>query len=222
MNHETRRKRSQWITGILTLVASAGYTLYSGMDAKDVVWGLWVSSFTAGYLLFFVRFFFTPSSHFRDRDHAGKPTWIIAFIVGFLLFGIIHNLIHEVLFMLFLALMPFTMGIEELARTEGAALDMVVRLYTTFWPLIVFTSISWIQAAFKESLTDSRGSLFLPMPTGYLMRLSITVFMLAICRIIADTVFPGFDRWIILPVLILVYLPFETLANRHEGQRDDS
>ncbi len=212
MTENTYSSKSEWITNCIALVVTIWFVFQKQLDTKDVVWGLWVSSYTAGYFLFFVQLFFAPESPFRDPDFRKEPSSFLACGIVFLFFLFIHNLIHQALLMFFLAFMPFTLGIEALSRQEGAAGEMFISLYRTFWPIIIFTSISWIQATYKETRVKDRGSLLLPMPTGYLIRLVFTVFVLGICRVISETASIDISAYIILPVLALIYLPIEKLA----------
>lgn len=178
------------------------------MDARDLAWGLWLASMTAGIVFWFSSVLFSRSSPFRDKDLKHPLAALGPVLVVFLLFCLAHGLVHQTLFMLLMAFLPYGATSIEALAANGAT-GLFHDLYAAYWPIVVLTLVSWgLTPLFRPNHKPQPGDLILPVPSGDLIRLVLVVFLLAILHA------AGLTRRAYYPVLLLLYLPVETLLKK--------
>jgi len=204
-----RAARAEWAVGLVVSAVLCWTAHARDLDARDLAWGLWLSSLTAGVVFFFAMLARSPNSPFRDPEIKTRRAAFGVGLVLFVLFCIVHGLIHQALFVFLSVFLPFGASVKELAADADAGSRLFAELYAAYWPIVLLTLSCWGLGSWLRGTRRIRtGELILPVPTGSLVRLVLVVFVLAGLQA------AGLGAFAYYPVLVVLYLPVERLLAR--------
>ncbi|MBN1674552.1 MAG: hypothetical protein JXR37_26120 [Kiritimatiellae bacterium] len=204
-----RARRAEWLADAIAFVVMLVTAHSRDMDARDLVWGLWLASLTAGVVFFFGTILVSRASPFRDKDIKNPLVAVGVTLVVFVLFCLAHGLVHQTLFMFLMAFLPYGANLDELAADPHGGLHLFARLYADYWPIVLITLASWgLVPVFRPKQKPKPGDIILPMPIGSLVRQVLVIFLLAGMHML------GLTAWAYYPVLCVLYLPVETWLKR--------
>ncbi|MCK4916585.1 MAG: hypothetical protein KAS89_10445, partial [Candidatus Eisenbacteria sp.] len=171
-------------------------------EARDVIWGLWISSLTVGYATI-------VSNVVRGVRDVGGRHRIIAAVgaAGTLAFFTVHfgmfHFVHAVFLNGFFPLVESGDGFPDF-------LGMVVESARSFWPLIVASFLSRLSNIVPDSTAPSGKDSF-AAPYGNVVRMHLLIFVFAGLHM-ADL-----SRLAILPVLAAYFFPWRAVLGRKRG-----
>ena len=189
----------------LDLLAFAGTVACATVfkwQARDVIWGLWISSLTVGYATIVsnvVRGVRTVLEDYRVLAVVGGVGTLVFFTFHFGMFHFVHAV--------------FLSGFFPL---EGAGdgpfnfLGTIARSTASFWPLIVASFLSRLSDIFPGSPAPSGKDSF-AAPYTNVIRMHLLIFVFAGLHM-ADL-----SRLAILPVLAAYFFPWKAVFGRSRG-----
>lgn len=192
----------------LDLFAFAGTVVWATFfrwEARDVIWGLWISSLTVGYITI-------VSNVVRGvRSVAGGYGYKAAAVaggIGTLAFFIVHfgmfHFVHAV----------FLNGFFPLIESDGGfphIFAMVARSMASFWPLVVASFLSRLSDIFPGGET-SVGKDSFAAPYANVVRMHLLIFVFAGLHM-ADL-----SRLAIIPVLAAYFFPWKAVRRHFRGR----
>lgn len=168
-------------------------------EARDVIWGFWISSLTVGYATI-------VSNVLRGvRDVLGNYK-ALALVggIGTLAFFTIHfGMFHFVHAVFLNGFFPFVESSDGFPHFLG----MVAKSTAAFWPLIVASFLSRLSDIFPGSPAPSGKDSF-AAPYGNVVRMHLLIFVFAGLHI------AGLSRLAILPVLAAYFFPWKAVLAR--------
>lgn len=159
---------------IRDLVAFTGVVVWAaleGWEARDVVWGLWISSLTVGYSIIVISIV-----RGARRGTSGTFPWLaVAGGIAMLAFFTVHfggfHFVHGVFLNGFFPIVGSDAGFPNLFVLVGAAL-------TAFWPLVAGSMLSRFgdlrRASDAERLDGGVGAAY-----GGVVRMHLLIFVFA-------------------------------------------
>jgi len=186
----------------LDLLAFAGTVACATIfrwEARDVIWGLWISSLTVGYATI-------VSNVLRGvRDVLGNYKAVaLVGAIGTLAFFTIHfgmfHFVHAVFLNGFFPLVESSDGFPHF-------LGMVAKSTAAFWPLIVASFLSRLPDIFPAS-PSSPGKDSFAAPYGNVVRMHLLIFVFAGLHM------AGLSRLAMLPVLAAYFFPWKAVLGR--------
>ncbi|MCK4679795.1 hypothetical protein KAT82_01610 [bacterium] len=171
-------------------------------EARDVIWGLWISSLTVGYATIVsnvVRGVRGVLGNYKAVALVGGIGTLAFFTVHF---GMFH-LVHAVFLNGFFPLVESSDGFPHF-------LGMVGKSAAAFWPLIVASFLSRLSDIFPAS-PSSPGKDSFAAPYGNVVRMHLLIFVFAGLHA------AGLSRFAILPVLAAYFFPWKAVLGRTRG-----
>ena len=171
-------------------------------EARDVIWGLWISSLTVGYATI-------VSTIVRGVRHVlgGYKALAIVGALGALAFFTVHfgmfHFVHAVFLNGFFPLIEEGDGFPNL-------LALVARSIASFWPLIIASFLSRLSDIFPISPT-AMGKESFAAPYANVVRMHLLIFVFAGLHM-ADL-----SRLAIIPVLAAYFFPWKTVREHFRG-----
>ena len=168
-------------------------------EARDVIWGLWISSLTVGYATIVsnvVRGVRGVLGNHRAVALVGGIGTLAFFTVHF---GMFH-FVHAVFLNGFFPLVESSDGFPHF-------LSMVAKSAAAFWPLIVASFLSRLPDIFPGSPAPSGKDSF-AAPYGNVVRMHLLIFVFAGLHM------TGLSRLAILPVLAAYFFPWKAVLGR--------
>lgn len=168
-------------------------------EARDVIWGLWISSLTVGYATIVsttVRGVRTVLGGYRVLVILGAIGTLAFFTFHFGMFHFVHAV--------------FLNGFFPLVESDDGFPDflgMVVESARSFWPLIVASFLSRLSNIFPDSPVPLVKDSF-AAPYGNVVRMHLLIFVFAGLHM-ADL-----SRLAILPVLAAYFFPWKAVLSR--------
>jgi hypothetical protein len=182
----------EWAAFLLTVFCAVVFR----WEAKDIIWGLWISSLCVGYALI-VRVILGGVMA-RPRE---LPFAAALFGAGFLLmfftfhFGMFH-FVHSVFLNLFFPLTPMKNGFPNIFLFAGMALK-------AYWPIVLANLlVKWPD--FQQVKFDLKGGQDIMMkPYATVVKIHILIFVFAGMSAL------HIDRFAMYPILFLFFFPME-------------
>ena len=171
-------------------------------EARDVIWGLWVSSLTVGYATIVsnvVRGVRGVLGNYKAVALVGGIGTLAFFTVHF---GMFH-FVHAVFLNGFFPLVEPSDGFPHF-------LGMVGKSAAAFWPLIVASFLSRLSDIFPASPSNPGKDSF-AAPYGNVVRMHLLIFVFAGLHT------AGLSRLAILPVLAAYFFPWKAVLGRTRG-----
>jgi len=171
-------------------------------EARDVIWGLWISSLTVGYATIVsttVRGVRTVLGGYRALAVLGAVGTLAFFTVHF---GMFH-FVHAVFLNGFFPLVESGDGFPDF-------LGLVAESARSFWPLIVASFLSRLSNILPDSPAPPGKDSF-AAPYGNVVRMHLLIFVFAGLHV-ADL-----SRLAILPVLAAYFFPWRAVFGRTRG-----
>ncbi len=198
----------EWAAFILTVV----FALLFHWQAKDLIWGLWISSFCVGYA-FIVR---TIVVGIAQRP---KVVPFLAASIGgiFMLafftfhFGMFH-FVHSIFLNLFFPLIPGARA----ADAPNVPL-FAVTAFKAYWPIVLANLLVKLPDFQTVQFDLKNAGEFMSKPYRSVLKIHMLIF------IFAGMSFLQIDRFAIYPILILFFFPVENLiAKKKEAGHESS
>jgi len=172
-------------------------------EARDVIWGLWISSLTVGYA--------TIVSNVVRGVRGVLGDYKLVAVVGGLgtlafftfHFGMFH-FVHAVFLNGFFPLVESSDGFPHF-------LGMVAKSAAAFWPLIVASFLSRLSDIFPGSPAPSGRDSF-AAPYANVIRMHLLIFVFAGLHM------ANLSRLAILPVLAAYFFPWKAVLGRMRGE----
>jgi hypothetical protein len=164
-------------------------------EARDVIWGLWISSLTVGYATIVstvVRGVRQVAGGFRFLAVVGGLGTLAFFTFHFGMFHFVHAV--------------FLNGFFPLVETDSGfpgLPGMVGRTLASFWPLVVASFLARLSDIFPSSPAPGKDSFAAPYVNVVRMHLLIFVF--------AGLHMTGLSRLAIIPVLAAYFFPWKAV-----------
>ncbi len=179
-----------WLAFGLAVVCA----MFAHWEARDLIWGLWISSLTIGYALIVKNILAgvlaTPGP--LRLLAAGGGVFLLAFFTFH--FGMFH-FVHSVFLNLFFPLAGNSQhGFPDIFST-------IARTLSLYWPFVLANFIYKLPD-FRLAAPDLRSKDAFAAPYANVVRIQILIFVfagMAALRI---------DRFAIYPILIFFYFPF--------------
>ncbi|MFH1690698.1 MAG: DUF6498-containing protein [Candidatus Eisenbacteria bacterium] len=189
----------------LDLFAFAGTVACAAVfrwEARDVIWGLWISSLTVGYATI-------VSSIVRGVRHVLVGYKVLAVVggLGALAFFTVHfGMFHFVHAVFLNGFFPLVDDGDKFPRFLG----MVARPAASFWPLIVASFLSRLSDIFPGSPAPSGKDSF-AAPYGNVVRMHLLIFVFAGLHM------ANLSRLAIIPVLAAYFFPWKAVRRHLRG-----
>lgn len=174
-------------------------------QARDVIWGLWISSLTVGYatiVMTIVRGVRAVEKEFRALAVVGGLGTLAFFTFHFGMFHFVHGV--------------FLNGFFPLIESGGALAglpQMAARSLVLFWPLVLASLLARLPDVFPEAVgsakrvtLNSMGKDSFAAPYNNVVRMHVLIFVFAGLHA-ADL-----SRLAIIPVLAAYFFPWKTLS----------
>ena len=171
-------------------------------EARDVIWGLWISSLTVGYATIvstIVRGVRQVLGRYRVLAIVGALGALAFFTVHF---GMFH-FVHAVFLNGFFPLIEEGDGFPNL-------LALVARSIASFWPLIIASFLSRLSDIFPTS-PAAMGKESFAAPYANVVRMHLLIFVFAGLHM-ADL-----SRLAIIPVLAAYFFPWKAVREHFRG-----
>ena len=168
-------------------------------QARDVIWGLWISSLTVGYATIVsnvVRGVRDVLGSYKVLAVVGGLGTLAFFTVHFGMFHFVHAVFLSGFFPL-----------EGAGEGPFNFLGIIVRSTAAFWPLIVASFLSRLSDVFPGSPAPSGKDSF-AAPYANVIRMHLLIFVFAGLHM-ADL-----SRLAILPVLAAYFFPWKAVFRR--------
>jgi len=172
-------------------------------EARDVIWGLWISSLTVGYATIVsnvVRGVRGVLGGYRALAILGGLGALAFFTFHFGMFHFVHAV--------------FLNGFFPLVKSGEGALNLpsiVATSIASFWPLIVASFLSRLSDIFPGSPAPSGKDSF-AAPYANVIRMHLLIFVFAGLHM-ADL-----SRLAIIPVLAAYFFPWKAVLGRMRGE----
>jgi hypothetical protein len=190
----------------LDLFAFAGTVVFATVlrwEARDVIWGLWISSLTVGYATIvsnIVRGVRQVLGGYKALAVVGALGALAFFTVHFGLFHFVHAVFLNGFFPL----------VEDGDRFPHF-LAMIARSAASFWPLIAASFLSRLSDIFPGSPAPSGKDSF-AAPYGNVVRMHLLVFVFAGLHM------ASLSRFAIVPVLAAYFFPWKAARRHFRGE----
>jgi len=189
----------EWAAFLLTVFCATVFH----WEAKDIIWGLWISSLCVGYA-FIVR---VIVGGVMDRPKM-VPLGLALLGGGFLLmfftfhFGMFH-FVHSVFLNLFFPLTPMNNGFPNIFLFAGLALK-------AYWPIVLANLlVKWPD--FQQVKFDLKGGKeIMTKPYVTVVKIHMLIFVFAGMSAL------HVNRFAIYPILFLFFFPMEMFAKKRE------
>ncbi len=192
----------------LAFILTLGFALLFRWEAKDLIWGLWISSLCVGYAFIVKMIISGVLSRGRDiplaAACAGGGVLLIFFTFHF---GMFH-FVHSVFLNLFFPLFPLTgKGLPNV----GLFIVTALKLY---WPVVLANLIvKWPD--FQMSVLDLKDKQTLMKPYSSVVKIHILIFVFAGMSAL------HLSRFAMYPILLFFFFPWEILGKKKE-QKESS
>jgi hypothetical protein len=190
----------EWVAFLLTVFCAVVFR----WEAKDLIWGLWISSLCVGYA-FIVRIIIggvmaRPKIVPLAAALAGAGFMLMFFSFHF---GMFH-FVHSVFLNLFFPLTPMKDGFPNIFLFAGLALKV-------YWPIVLANLlVKWPD--FQEVKFDLKGAKDLMMkPYSSVMKIHMLIF------VFAGMSFLHINRFAIYPILVFFFFPMELFLKKKES-----
>lgn len=174
-------------------------------QSRDVIWGLWICSFTVGYAYIVTGII---SSVVNASDSARLMQLITGlFLLGFFTvhFGLFH-FVHGVFLNVFFPVMPETSGFPNFFA-------MLTMALTRFWPLVLTTFLSRVsEFPFSGDTFEQKTMLMKPYASVVRMHLLIFVF--------AGLTIADMTHYAIYPVLVAYFITWGEIRRRFAKEEE--
>ena len=171
-------------------------------EAKDLIWGLWISSLCVGYA-FIVRVIVGGVMARSRQMPALVAFFSAAFVLAFFTFhfGMFH-FVHSIFLNLFFPLTPMNGGFSNVFLFAGLALK-------AYWPVVVANLlVKWPD--FQDVTCDLKAPADLMMkPYATVVKIHLMIFVFAGMSFI-----PHMNRFALYPILFFFFFPWEMLRGK--------
>jgi len=205
-----------WLTEALAFVVTLGWAVWSGLWPTDLVWGLWVSSLTSGWLLLVLTFgtsiFFPAAARIPEDQRTGQRA-VAMVVIGAIFIGM-FGVVHAALIAMFEEVVGAPAAVD--ARTAGDAIRQFLGLawstLRAYWPLALMTSVVGLNAFARAVTSEDDDDLILGPWIG-IARLQVVTFVLIGFNLL------GLRSVLLAGLLAAVFFPVERYAFRHARNR---
>lgn len=172
-------------------------------EARDVIWGLWISSLVVGYATI-------VSNVVRGVRHVLGEYKALAYVgaLGALAFFTVHfgmfHFVHAVFLNGFFPLVEEGNGFPSMPA-------LVARSAASFWPLVVASFLSRLSDIFPDSPAPS-GKEAISAPYGNVVRMHLLIFVFAGLHV------ANLSRLAIIPVLAAYFFPWKAVRQHLRGE----
>jgi hypothetical protein len=198
-------RRMTWADFGPDLLAFAGTVLCALIfrwQAKDLIWGLWISSFTFGYLWLLGAL--TCTIIYSPGDKKIGALFGGLFLAAFFTFhfGMFH-FVHGVFLNEFFPLVPERHGPPGVFTLIGAAL-------AAYWPFVLMTFVSRVRDfPWQRQQSDAGKAMFLPYLNVVRMHILIFIF--------APLYFLHVANLAIIPILLFYFFPWRVFNRERKA-----
>lgn len=190
------------MASVLAFLLTIVFALVQRWEARDLIWGLWISSLAVGYA-FIIRIIAAQVVQGAKTVH-----WVLSAIGGlfFLLFFTFHfvgfHLIHSVFLSLFFPLIP--MDKHNFPNIE-ACLRISV---TQYWPVILANFIMKAPDFLNVSFEGKTPKDFFSLPYSSVVKIHLLIFVFA-----GMSAF-HVSRYAMYPILLFFFFPWDLLNSK--------
>ncbi|MBL7077587.1 MAG: hypothetical protein ISS31_08950 [Kiritimatiellae bacterium] len=188
----------------LAFVVTVGLAAWLGWEAKDLIWGLWVSSLCVGYayIVTTIVMAVVQAEGVGRVVMGGVGVFMLAFFTVH--FGMFHY-VHSVFLNGFFPLIEEGKGFPSLPVVLTTALR-------EYWPIVVATFVSrWTDFPFRQKVSLS-GQDTMMKPYANVIRMHLLIFVFAGLHA------AGLSRYAVYPVLIAYFFPWGVMLRRVRGK----
>jgi len=192
-------------TDLLAFAGTVAVAAAFRWEARDVIWGLWISSLTVGYATIvsnIVRGVLSVAPRYRVPAVVGGLGALAFFTVHF---GMFH-FVHATFLSAFFPLVQSGDSFPNFAVIIGRSLSL-------FWPLVAASFLSRFRDVFPASDAPAGGASF-AAPYGNVVRMHLLIFVFAGLSV------AGLSRLAILPVLAAYFFPWKAALARLRHQAE--
>lgn len=212
-----------WLTEALAFVVTLWWSVASGLQPADLVWGLWISSLTSGWLLLLLTFatsiLFPAAARIPEAERTGQRAAAMV-VIGAILIGF-FGVVHAALVALFEEVVGAPVVVDARAASDAVRqfLGLAWATLQLYWPLALMTCVVAVKAFVRAVTSEEDDDLILGPWIG-IARLQVVTFVLIGFNLL------GLRSVLVAGLLAAVFFPVERYAfayarNRGPGQTPD-
>jgi hypothetical protein len=237
MSKRTIEKRSLTVD-MLLFGATVATAYLMNWSAMDLVWGLWISSFTVGYsfiLLTVLKMLVTCDTSALSSGNktsinapAPEPECTVlsflctipsaAFFLGFFTFhfGMFHLAHGSILNDFFQLVDPARFGLKGKAPADPVFIIELIRTaIVEYWPFIALSALSRTRE-YRAAFFGRPDAAAMFMPYVNVIRMHVMIFVFAFMNKL------GLDRVALYPLLIMYFFPMGELLDVFSKRKKDA
>jgi len=201
-----------WLVEALAFVVTLGWAVASGLRPADLVWGLWISSLTSGWLLLVLTFgtsILSPAAaRIPEAERTGQRAAAMV-VIGAIFIGV-FGVVHAALIAMFEEAVGAPAAVD--ARTAGDAVRQFLGLawstLQAYWPLALMTLVVSLRAFVRAVTSEEDDDLILGPWIG-IVRLQVVAFVLVGFSLL------GLQSVLLAGLLAAVFFPVERYVFRY-------
>lgn len=201
-------KRLNLIAPVLGFVFTLFSALFFDWQAKDLIWGLWISSLTVGFTTILTILISNIS---QGKGILEKVLYSINFLFGLVFFTIhfgMFHFVHSVFLNAFFPIVDPENFDDFFTLYPGILILLVIR----YWPFIVASFAILISSTLSTSENSpAKHNMFAPYAN--VIRMHILIFVFAGLSILE------LSNYAIYPVLIFYFVPWSELFSMFRGKK---
>jgi len=206
----------QWVTEAVAFVIAVSWAIASNLQPAELVWGLWISSLTSGWLLLLLTFatsiLFPAAARIPEAERTGQRAAAMV-VIGAIFIGV-FGVVHAALIAMFESVVGAPAALD--ARTSGDAVRQFLGLaWSTlrlYWPIALATSVVALQV-FVHAVTSEEDDDLILGPWIGIVRLQVVTFVLVGFDLL------GLRSVLVAGLLAVVFFPVERYAFAHVRSR---
>jgi hypothetical protein len=193
----------------LAFMLTVFFALVLRWEAKDLIWGLWISSLCVGYAFIVKTIIAGILSRDKDMPVAGAIIGALVLLVFFTIhFGMFH-FVHSVFLNLFFPLFP--MAGRDLPNVPL----FILTTLKFYWPVVLANLIvKWPD--FQAASFDLKDRQALMKPYSSVVKIHILIFVFAGMSAL------HLNRFAMYPILLFFFFPWDVLGKKKEQEGSPS